>query len=87
MAADHADMATATLKLESYLGFLLASKAFGSVSADSKLVKYFQGGDWEDLGQFPLGAGLMVPGVNDGVVIVGGTVLFAWEIYEVLKDH
>ena len=60
MAADHADVATATLKPESYLGFSLASKAFGSVSAGSNLVEYFQDGDWEDLGQFALGAGLMV---------------------------
>lgn len=41
----------------------------------------------EDLGQAVLGAALFIPGINGGVVVIGGTVLFAWEMAEFIKEH
>ena len=86
MAADHADIAAAVLKLETK-GFELASRSFGLVSVLSNLNDAIQERSLEDLGQATLGAALFIPGLNGGVVVIGGTVLFAWEMAEFIKEH
>ncbi|WP_159468198.1 hypothetical protein [Dyadobacter sp. 3J3] len=86
MASDHAATAAAVLKLEAK-GFELASRSFGLVSVLSNLNDAIQERSLEDLGQATLGAALFIPGLNGGVVVIGGTVLFAWEMYEFIQEH
>jgi len=87
MASDHADVASAVLKLESK-GFSIASKSFGVLGIIQNAVEMSQDGEWNwtDGGQIALGAALMIPGLNGALVIAGGAVLFGWELYEMLNE-
>ena len=85
LASDHAAAAAAILKLETN-GFAIASNTFGLVSAGMNIVDYYQNGDAQDAIQATLGLLLVFGGFSGGVVLVGGTLLAAWEIYELVTE-
>ena len=88
-AASHADIAATFLKLESSVGFALVSRAFGGVDILSNVYEMYNAGEMntEDTLQILAAGALLIPGLNAGVVIVGGTALTVWELYEFILDH
>lgn len=87
LAADHADVAAAIAKIETR-GFSITSKAFGVLGAFQNIKEMVDEGswNWEDGGQMALGAALMAPGINGGIVLAGGAILFGWELYEMMNE-
>ena len=87
LAADHADVAAAIMKLETK-GFIIASRGFGILGMAQNAVQMFEKGEWNvrDVGQIGLGAALLIPGLNGAIAIGGGAILFGWELYELMNE-
>jgi len=86
LAASHADASAAIMNL-STKGFNIASSSFGVVDIVTNGIEFWEEPNWEDASQILLGAGLIFFGSNPAIIIVGGGVLFGWELIEALQGR
>lgn len=89
-AFDSADVAAVIAGLDDIKAIKIGGTAFGvlgtALGAPDYIEKLIDGSaEWDDHVKMGMSVGLLIPGLNGGIVLAGGVFLAAWEIHDLMN--